>query len=251
MLKTATEVIVDSWDLYAKNWRKFLPFMIMLFLPTLILSALGTITLYLEMYLPSSSLASNIVIMLVFAASLVFALWSSIALAKTMYDSILAKTTPWKETFSSSSNLIWPVIYASFLVSLIVLGGTLLFIIPGIIFAVWYSFAFYNVIFENVGGFNALRASKSLVVGRWWSIAWRLVAAGIVFGVLNSVLAYVLTVLMKLIPLPTFIQSASVNVLSALASAVTAPLSAGATLILYKSAKENPATQQIPTPPQA
>lgn len=243
MLKTATELVVDSWDLYHKNWRKFLPFMILLFLPTLILSALGTISLYLSVYLPSSSLASNILILLVFAASIVFAIWVTAALTKTMFDCLTAKPTQWKEVFYNSSTLIWPVIFASFLVALIVLGGTLLLIIPGIIFAVWYSFTTYAVILEGARGFDALRASKSLVVDRWWAIAWRLVVAAVVFGFLNSALAYVLTFLIKILPLPMFIQSASINVLSSLASAIVAPLSAAATLILYQSAKQNPLTQ--------
>ncbi len=243
MLKTASELIVDSWDLYTKNWRKFLPFMVMLFLPTLILSALGTISLYLEMYLPSSSLASNIVILLVFAASLVFAIWVTVALAKTMFDCLLAKPTQWKEAFSASSNLIWPIILTSFLVTLCVLGGTLLFIIPGLIFAVWYNFTSYVVILEGVQGLDAMRASKALVVGRWWPIAWRLVVAAVVFGVISSALSNILTFLIKFLPLPLFIQSASTNIFSALAGAIIAPLSAGATLILYQSAKENPVTQ--------
>lgn len=249
MLKTATELILDSWSLYTKNWRKFLPFMVMLFLPTLILSALGTITLYLEMYLPSSSLASNILILIVFAASLVFAIWVTVALAKTILDCLLAKPTQWKETFLGSSNLIWPVILASFLVGLSVIGGTLLFIIPGIIFAVWYSFTSYAVIFEGAQGLSAMRASKSLVVGRWWPIAWRLAMVALVFGFINSALANALTFLIKFVPLPLFIQSASANVFSALTSAIIAPLSAAATLILYQSAKQNPVTQTVSTQP--
>lgn len=251
MLKTATEVIVDSWDLYAKNWRKFLPFIIMTFLPTLILSALGTITLYLETYLPSSSLASNIIILIVFAASMVFAIWVTIALAKTILNCLLAKPTEWRKTFSSSSNLIWPIIFTSFLVTLSVIGGTLLLIIPGIIFAVWYTFTSYAVIFEGAKGLNAMRASKSLVVGRWWSIAWRMFAAAFVFGFLSSALSYALAYLIRLMPLPVFLQSAFANVFSSLTSSIVAPLAAGAMIILYQSAKQNPVIQQAPTPPQA
>lgn len=245
MLKTATELIVDSWNLYAKNWRIFLPFIIMLFLPTFILSALGTITLYLSVYLPSSSLASNIVILIVFAASMVFAVWVSVALARTIFNCLLAKPTEWKEAFFTSSNLIWPVIFTSFLVTLIVLGGTLLLIIPGIIFAIWYSFVFYTVIFENARGLNALSASKSLVMGRWWPIAWRLIITTIVFGFLNSTLSYALAFLIRLLPLPIFIQSTFASALTSLTSAVIVPLSAGATLILYQSVKQNPTA----TPP--
>jgi hypothetical protein len=250
MLKTATELIVDSWDLYTKNWRKLLPFMVMLFLPTLILSALGTITLYLEMYIPSSSLASNIIILLVFAASLVFAIWVTIALARTMLDCLLTKTTDWKETFFTSSDLIWPTILASFLVTLCVMGGTILLIIPGLIFAVWYSFTSYTVIFEGARGLDALRASKSLVVGRWWPIIWRLAVTAVIFGFVNSTIARALEFIIELLPLPLFIQSASTNIFSALTGALIAPLSAGATLILYQSAKQNPVITQTTLPPK-
>ncbi len=248
MLKTATEIVVDSWDLYAKNWRKFLPFIIMIFLPTLILSALGTITLYLSVYLPSSSLASNIIILVVFAASIVFAIWVTIALARTIFDCLLAKPTQWKETFLTSSNLIWPVIIVSFLVTLSVIGGTILFIIPGIIFAVWYSFASYAVIFEGAQGLAAMRASKALVVGRWWPIVWRLAIAATIFGILNYIISFTLTFLIRLLPLPMFIQSASASVFTTLTSAIVAPLSASAILILYQSAKQNPLTQQALPP---
>ncbi len=247
MLKTATELIVDSWDLYAKNWRKFLPFMVLIFLPSLILSALGAISLYLDVYIPSSAMASNIVLILLFAASLVFAIWVTIALAKTMLDCLLAKPTEWKETFTSSSTLIWPMILTSFLVTLSVFGGTLLLIVPGIIFAIWYSFTSYVVIFEGQQGLNAMRASKALVVGRWWPIVWRLAISTLVFGFLNSALSYVLAYSIRLLPLPLFIQSASASTLTVLVSAITAPLSAGAILILYQSAKQNPAT--LPTLP--
>ncbi len=243
MLKTGTELIVESWNLYAKNWRKFLPFIVMLFLPTLILSALGTFSLYLDMYLPSSAMASNVVLIILFAASLVFAVWVTVALARTMFDCLLAKPTEWKQTFSNSSNLIWPVIITSFLVTLIVLGGTLLLIIPGIIFAVWYSFTSYVVIFEGAHGLSALRASKALVVGRWWPILWRLAITTLVFSFLNSALSYFLSSLIRLLPLPLFIQSASASVLVFIIGAIIAPLSAGAILILYQNAKQNPVIQ--------
>ena len=247
MLKTATELIVESWKLYAKNWRKFLPYLIMLFLPTLILSALGAISLYLSVYLPSSSLTSNVVILVVFAASLVLTIWVSIALARTMFDCLLARPTEWKETFFASSDLIWPVIYTSFLVTLIVLGGTLLLIIPGIIFAVWYSFTFYTVIFENIKGLNALSASKSMVAGRWLPVAWRLLITALVFGFLNYALSFVFAYLIRLAPAPVFIQSAAASALASLAGAITTPLSIGAILILYQSLKQNPVIQQTPS----
>lgn len=249
MLKTPSEIIKGSWELYAKNWRKFVPFLILLLLPSLILSALGAISLYLEVYIPKSSAISNIIILAVFAASMLFAFWASISLTRAMADANANQSFDWKNIFSTSSGLIWPVLIASFLVGLIVLGGSLLLVIPGLIFAIWYNFTFYTVIFENTRGLNALRASKSLVTGRWWAIFWRWLAPGIVFSALSFVIFYILSFLLKLIPMPMFLQSSVVSLASSLVNIAVSPLLAGAALILYQSAKQNPVGQQVPTPP--
>ena len=249
MLKTPSEIIKDSWELYAKNWRKFLPFLILLLLPSLILSALGAISLYLEVYIPKSSVISNIIILAVFAASMLFVFWTSIALTRAMANANAGQPFDWKNVFSTSSSLIWPVLVASLLVGLIVLGGSLLLVIPGIIFAIWYNFTFYTVIFENAKGLGALRASKALVSGRWLAIFWRWLAPGIIFSALSFVIFYVLSFLIKLIPLPMFMQSAVVSAASSLVNIAVSPLLAGAALILYQSAKQNPAGQPVSAPP--
>ncbi|OGH91964.1 MAG: hypothetical protein A2534_01220 [Candidatus Magasanikbacteria bacterium RIFOXYD2_FULL_39_9] len=253
MLKTATEIVSESWHLYANNWRKLVPYLAIIFLPTLILSLLGVVSLYLEVYMPQSSMATNLLIMLVLAASFVLNLWASIAIAKALSAHILGQQpTAWKETFTSSSHLIWPLIYTSIFMGLIVMGGFILLFVPGLIFAVWYNFYFYSLIFENKKGMSALAASKALVVGRWWPIAWRLVAPTFIFGVLNLALVMGLSTLVKLLSLSQFIEMTASSTLTSLAGVITAPLSMGAALILYYSAKQNPvASVPEANPPKA
>ena len=64
-----------------------------------------------------------------------------------------------------------PVILASLLYGLAVLGGSLLVIIPGII--VWLSLAFYAlcITLEGDGIIESLRHSHRLVWGNWWRTA--------------------------------------------------------------------------------
>lgn len=252
MLKTATEIVSDSWHLYANNWRKLVPYLAIIFLPTLILSLLGVVSLYLEVYMPASGMATNLLIMLVLAASFVLNLWASIAMVKALSAHIFGQPIAWKETFSSSSHLLWPLIYTSILMGLIVMGGFVLLFVPGLIFAVWYNFYFYSLIFEGKKGMSALAASKSLVVGRWWSIAWRLVAPTFIFGILNLALVMGLSTLVKLLSLSQFIEMTATSTLTSLAGVITAPLSMGAALVLYYSAKQNPAVSTPDTnPPKA
>lgn len=249
MLKPAMEIVSESWHLYLKNWRQYLPYLIILFVPTLILSALGTIFIYLETYLPASSMATNVVILLIFAASLVLTIWASIALVKAIAASLSGQTLIWKENFNTTNHLIWPTIYTSLLAGLIVFGGLLLLIVPGLIFAIWYSFAYYTVILENARGMQALRASKALVVGRWWAILWRILVIGFVFGLLSIAINIILEVLVSTLPLATFLQSTIASLLTSFVGTILTPLSVTASVILYYSAKQNPITETTPTNP--
>ena len=45
---------------------------------------------------------------------------------------------------------------------------------PGIIFAVWFSWAVFVLIAEDLKGMNALLKSKEYVKGKWGSVFWRL-----------------------------------------------------------------------------
>ncbi len=53
---------------------------------------------------------------------------------------------------------------------LIVMGMTLLLIIPGIIWSGYYVFIFYVVALREISGKHALDYSKELVKGQWWRV---------------------------------------------------------------------------------
>ncbi len=251
MLKTVPELVSESFQLYKKNWRNYLPYMLAIFLPTLILSIIGTISLYLSILLPASSLASNIIIIMIFAASLVTTLLASIALIRALNANLTDQTLDWKENFKISNHLILPVIWVSFIAGLIILGGSILFVIPGIIFSVWYGFVTYPAILENARGMEALRISKSLVVGRWWQITFRLIGIGFVLFLISLLPDLLLTIVVEKIPMAKFLQETLTALLSSLINTTIIPFSTATSLILYYSAKANPVGSEIPlTPPK-
>jgi hypothetical protein len=250
MLKTATEIISESFQLYKKHWREFTPFILILFIPHFILSSLGTIFLYLEIWLPASASFTNIIILVIAVAVAVLSIWASIGFTKTIYAAITNQPINWKVDFSNSSKLILPTILTTILTVLIILGGTLLLIIPGIIFTVWYSFFYYALILDNKKGLDALSASKTLVVGRWWSILWRTTAPAFIFGMLGSIISLGLYGIASM-PLPIFLLATLTSLLTSLINTMIAPLYTTAGLILYKNAKENPVGSELPlTPPK-
>ncbi|PIT88495.1 MAG: hypothetical protein COU29_01790 [Candidatus Magasanikbacteria bacterium CG10_big_fil_rev_8_21_14_0_10_36_32] len=249
MLISAPDIIKQSWYLYAKHWKKLLPYMGWLLIPNVILGLSGLISLYLDKYIKVGPfiLINNIVITAIFVASIVFSLWVTIATTKFLKETITNQPTiQFKENLMVTSTLLWPVIYTSVFVMLIVAGGTLLLIIPGIIFSVWYAFAFYAVIFDNQKGTKAMQFSKNLVTGRWWIILLRLAVPSIFFGLILVTINYIINFGLNFI-LTDSAYTVITGLLTSTVNVLIAPLTALTGILLYLSAKENP-VQIIPPP---
>jgi hypothetical protein len=95
-----------------------------------------------------------------------------------------------------------PVILASLLYGLAVLGGSLLFLIPGII--VWLSLAFYAlcITLEGDGILESLRHSHRLVWGNWWRTAMLGSVVVVVYYVLSLAIEIPFMVLEQLLADP-------------------------------------------------
>lgn len=84
----------------------------------------------------------------------------------------------------------WPrYLWTSFLVGLIILGLCFLFIVPGLIWSVYYLFVPYVVAVTSLSGKKALDYSKSLVKGAFW----RTIGYFFVIGFATAIPTIVLT----------------------------------------------------------
>jgi hypothetical protein len=77
----------------------------------------------------------------------------------------------------------WTEFVANFVIGLM----TLAFIVPGVIWLVFYSFTTCAVSLRSCAGDSALRYSKRLVRGRWWRVAGRMLALFAISAVLPIV----------------------------------------------------------------
>gem|GEM_PF-1504370 len=93
-----------------------------------------------------------------------------------------------KELFSQSLSKLLPVAGLTVLTGLIVAGGAVLLIVPGIIFGLWFSLAPAAMFAENLGIMASLKRSKELVSGHLWEMWGMLTAAGILGS--NGVLSF-------------------------------------------------------------
>lgn len=100
-----------------------------------------------------------------------------------------------KDALSQGSQKIWSFLWIFSLLSYILTGGFLLFIIPGIIFSTWFFFSQFILAQEDMRGMDALLKSKEYVSGYWFDIF------------LRFLLIWVLSLVISMIPYIGFILS--------------------------------------------
>ncbi len=72
--------------------------------------------------------------------------------------------------------LMLSVVFVAILETAVLLGGFILLIIPAFIFWVWFAMAQLSVILDNKKGLSALIWSRELARGKFFALAWRLIA---------------------------------------------------------------------------
>ncbi|NQU78030.1 hypothetical protein HQ544_05020 [Candidatus Falkowbacteria bacterium] len=119
-------------------------------------------------------------------------IWSSYAMMLAVINHKQEKG--WKDFYRESIHLFWGLLGITILVTLITFGGFLLLIVPGFIFAVWYGYAtwIYAEKGKGSGLINAIRESKRIVKGYFWSIVWRNLVFGVLAGIAIMIVAGIL-----------------------------------------------------------
>lgn len=130
-------------------------------------------------------------------------------------------------------------LWVGILVGLAVIGGALLFLIPGIYLAVIFSFAPFIILAERTGVKKAFWRSNQLVSGYWWPVVGRVlimalsvVGAGAALGVVGMFVIFFCSVLEPTVAL--YLSDAW----SAFMDAAIMPPTAILTVLLYHNLKK-------------
>ncbi len=103
------------------------------------------------------------------------------AVIHAVASAYLSKPTTMGGCFNSGLQRFWALLGTSLLVGLAIVGGSLLCLVPGIIFAFWFMLAPYVVVLERQAGSSAMERSKALMKGNMLTGF----VLGLVVGVIN------------------------------------------------------------------
>ena len=79
-----------------------------------------------------------------------------------------------REALRSAADSYVSALWAQFLYGAAVVVGLLFLLVPGVTVAVWGYFALPAIVVHRLSGWQALKNSRELVRGRWWSFVGRL-----------------------------------------------------------------------------
>lgn len=184
------DMIEESCSTYAKNFRKFIGVYLqglVGFVPFAVVGIVFAILAGLTSALDNIALRS-ILVVLMFVTG-IWAVYYGIRIRAAMIILIKNNYSSAKESFDQSKKYFWSYVWISILSTVIIGLWSILLIIPGIIFAIYYLIYNYTFFFEDLKGMNALKRSKELVSGYWWAVFGRVLFIGVLAGVLNILLA--------------------------------------------------------------
>lgn len=180
-LKGPIEYIKEAWRIYSKkeNFIFFAKIMA-------VLTIITTLVIYPFSYFKNDNNGLTI-----FFGVLMLAVgfW----VKSTTYSAIFNINLSEKEVFKLGFTKMGKFLLIALVVGLIVSLGTILLIVPAIIFGIWYSFSTLLVLDKNMGIKEALKQSKAMVKGRFWKILGR----SFVFELFN----FLISILLLIIPL--------------------------------------------------
>jgi uncharacterized membrane protein len=196
-LPSISELFSESWAFYKSAIKLFAPI-------TLIMSAASILHGLLYLFPQASDM--DFLQALLGIIGIVLGIWGFTA---TLYalrrytegDRTLAV----RDIYRDCVPLIIPVTLTSILVGLMIIGGLILLIVPGIILAVWSFAALYIVVFEKINYWQAFLRSKELATGHWLDVGLRLlviIVAGWIINLATIGMPLVQALLYALVVLP-------------------------------------------------
>ncbi|OGM32835.1 hypothetical protein A2803_05840 [Candidatus Woesebacteria bacterium RIFCSPHIGHO2_01_FULL_44_21] len=222
------DLLKESWEVYAQNFKLFFKLILLSLAFLLVFVLVGAVALAVFSFTGFSLILIVIGVISVLAI-IATQLWFQIAImlaVKTLLDGKTVSSI--KNLLELAKPLILPYLGLSLVSMFLVVGGYMLFLIPGFILSIWFWFGMFVLIDENKRGMNALLVSRDYIKGfivkvftRWF-----------LFGILTAVVSSLPSLLLK----DTSYEGLS-SIYSTVISFIITPLSLIYGYLLYKSLK--------------
>lgn len=193
------DILSTAFEVYRANAAKLIVIVAIVVVPLALLSALFTDVVFdptaeivnvngvptLESVGFFTALIAG-VIGIVIAFIMAFVLQA--ALSRASAQAVIGDPVDAEASYRYGFKRLGSVILVSLLAGLIILGGLILLIIPGIIFSVFLVVAIPSLVIENKRGTDAIGRSWNLVKGSFWHVLGTVVVAGLIASLVSGLI---------------------------------------------------------------
>lgn len=166
---TIGEALSFSWEIFKSNTG-------LLVLLVLILLAAGAVLGYIDSLIADLSFIYVLVFDII---SIIVNTLIGIGVIKITLDLAFERETSLSNLYLNA-RYFWRYLGASILYGLIVIGGTVLLVFPGIIWGIKYSYYGYNIVEKDMGILESLRTSGEMTMGYKGRLFWIKIVFGVV-----------------------------------------------------------------------
>lgn len=190
---TLGRILSQTWKLFTANFKFILSIILIVYIPVNIILS----------FIPIEALSSDnpteafsAYIKIIQLTEGIFGIVATMAIAYGIGKILKREKVYYKEALKEAVHF-WPTAIGTGLMeALFLLGLTLLLIIPGIIYGVYWSFSIFAIVFHRKSFMEALRYSKEVVQGRWW----RVLGILFVFGILSLLAGLIVAIPFAFLP---------------------------------------------------
>lgn len=188
------EILSTAFRLYQRHWRTLLAIAAVVVVPLTLLQYLfgdwirtrGEVTSLQEVSTATWAVgAAGLVAAL---AALLMYLVLTGAITRAVAAEVAGEDPSLEQSYRFGFHRLGSVLLVSVLVGLAIIGGLILFIIPGIYIGVRLAVSVEALVVEGRRGTQAMGRSWELVGGHWWHALGALVVAGLLTGVVNELI---------------------------------------------------------------
>lgn len=173
-----------SWALYKERFAKFIGIQLIS-----VIGAFIYMALVVTVFSNTASLNQGVSFVLFLVSFVIMMVLSLIAQVATMYLLRPEEQRPIGQLLKAALPRFWPYVVVAAAMTVFIGLWSLLFIIPGIYFAIMYSMSYFVWFFEDYQSTAALKRSKELVKDYALAVLGRMAALGLLFWLVTMVVS--------------------------------------------------------------
>lgn len=179
-MRSSAHALKDSFNIFTENINILSLLIIISVIPQVISSVFFPV----DTTFKSEYTIESVYSLLALLVSMVVGVFTFTAI---VYVAIHRHESKLEDAFNFFLKYFGALAVVSILTTITIILGLVALIVPGILFAFWFSFSGYVVLVENKRGIEAMKASKKYVQGNIWSLTKRfillvLVSAAVTVG---------------------------------------------------------------------